>query len=234
MPGRVILLATANTDPWPPGRLERALVRLPPGMGPEVLALRRAVDRQARVLGRLLLRAGLVRLGLPAFAALNAWTRGPDGRPALAGCPADFNISHCAGLVLCALGLGVRVGVDAEPRGAADPRELRAAFTPGEWEAIRAAPDPDQALLDVWTAKEALLKADGRGFMADPAGLDARGAEVELGGVRWRLLAPEVGPGHVCRLAVGPGPGEMTTEMTAEMTPEVLVLRPEVLLGKPA
>lgn len=95
------------------------------------------------------------------------------GKPFLAT-PHDglhFNLSHCEDLALVALCRDGPVGVDIEPAGRA-PSLLEcveafchpdeAAALPGE-EAARAA-----ALLEIWTGKEALLKALGTGLSLAP------------------------------------------------------------------
>lgn len=105
---------------------------------------------------------------LLAFAVEDAWgwtrlpalERGPWGKPAFADRPhREFNLSHTAGLCLCALSEAGPVGVDIErvrPRRAGLPRyvmsgEELAAFD-GTWERF----------YEVWTMKEALCKYQGR------------------------------------------------------------------------
>jgi 4'-phosphopantetheinyl transferase len=201
MPGRVILLSRLDPVPWSAEQLATALARLPAGMGEEVARQRRWQDRQARILGRLLLQAGLTRLGLGPAADLARWTRDRRGRPRLLGCPADFSISHAAGVAVCAVTRAGRLGVDVEPAQALDLHDLATAFGPAEWASIQGSADPSLAALRLWTAKEAALKADGQGLGVEPAGIDARGKAICLEGAVWHLSAPAIGAGWVCRLA---------------------------------
>lgn len=102
----------------------------------------------------------------PADVALVA---GEHGRPALADPQAAlaFNWSHSGGHALIALAQGVVPGIDLErlrPR----PRALEIArrfFCAGEADALAALPEAqrEHAFLALWTAKEAVLKATGRG-----------------------------------------------------------------------
>lgn len=216
MPGRVILLHAEDPAPWTSGRFSAALARLPPFMYGGVFRLHRWADRQTRILGRLLLRAGLFRLGLHHAAHLSAWTRDASGRPRIQNCPADFSISHTGALALCALSLGGRVGVDVEPHAPLNLPELRAAFGAGEWTEVLASADPSLALLRLWTAKEAALKADGRGLSIEPSGIDGRGARISIHGVRWSISRPAVGPRWVCSLA------------TNWPAPEIEILNPDI------
>ena len=97
--------------------------------------------------------------------------RDEHGKPALTGGEEglDFNLSHTAGAVACAVVSGGGpengIGIDLE---AADRRitlELADRFFAADetgW--IREQPQPDQAFLAVWTLKEAFVKAAGRGL----------------------------------------------------------------------
>lgn len=97
--------------------------------------------------------------------------RSDRGRPALdAGGPPplDFNVAHGGDHALLAWSRVRRVGVDVEPlRAGWDWRPLARAVLGGEdLRRIESAEEPARAALffDVWSAKEALLKADGRGI----------------------------------------------------------------------
>lgn len=126
--------------------------------------------RYDRALRRGQLRAVLgAYLGLPADAVV--LVEGEHGRPELAE-PLDrslqFNWSHSGDAALIALARGCVPGVDIEqlrPR----PRAMQLAerfFHPEEVAALLALDPSDQerAFLQLWTSKEATLKAMGRGI----------------------------------------------------------------------
>lgn len=80
----------------------------------------------------------------------------------------DCNWSHSGGWLAIAFGEGLRVGIDIE-RPRSRPRALELAqryFTAAEAEALAALPDSARgpAFLRLWCAKEAVLKAHGRGL----------------------------------------------------------------------
>jgi len=91
------------------------------------------------------------------------------GRPQLSGMDGvDVNWSHSGQLLLVALGRGVRVGADIEwlrPRANALALAARF-FAADEAEQLRALPIEarEQAFIRLWCAKEAVLKALGRGI----------------------------------------------------------------------
>lgn len=80
----------------------------------------------------------------------------------------DFNWSHSGGHALVAIARGIAPGIDIERRRAR-PHALALArrfFDEAEAAALAALPDGarDDAFLALWTAKEAVLKAHGRGI----------------------------------------------------------------------
>jgi 4'-phosphopantetheinyl transferase len=96
--------------------------------------------------------------------------RDAHGRPRLAGDGAgcDASWSHSGDRLLLAFGQGVVLGVDLE-RERPRPRALALAqrfFAPGEARWLAAVPEQARgpAFLRLWCAKEAVLKAHGRGL----------------------------------------------------------------------
>ncbi len=80
----------------------------------------------------------------------------------------QFNLTHAHELALLAVTRRRQVGIDVEWLGRDCPGETIAEqfFTPGEVAALRAAPAEHrrQAFFTLWTRKEALLKATGKGL----------------------------------------------------------------------
>ena len=154
--------------------------------------------------------------GLPA----DALPLVPDayGKPRLAAPAAPgFNLSHSGEIVLLAIARGVAPGIDVEalrPR----PRALQLAqryFTAAEAAVLARLPEGDrqQTFYRLWTAKEAVLKALGRGLAF---GLDRVGFGLAADGITvlpqdfqdvaapasaWQLHALAPAPGHLGALA---------------------------------
>lgn len=200
MSARLILAWAQAREPWPDGCMAAALNQLPPSMGREMARWRNPMDRQSRVLGRLLVRLALESLGL-ANADLAGWRLDRFGRPSLSGCAADCSLSHSGGLVAAAVSVPGRVGVDVEVLAPLPLEALDAAFGPGEMDDILSAEDQTRRALELWTGKEATLKADGRGMSLDPSRIDARGEAICLDGEVWRIFRPQLTPGWLCALA---------------------------------
>jgi 4'-phosphopantetheinyl transferase len=108
-------------------------------------------------------------LGLPAAAI--RLEESAHGRPLLAATHRNalaFNWSHSNDQALIAIARGIVPGVDLE-RLRPHPRALpiaRRYFSPEEAAGLEALPEGqrDRAFLELWTAKEAVLKALGRGL----------------------------------------------------------------------
>jgi len=93
---------------------------------------------------------------------------GQWGKPRLPHGSLRFNLSHSGSLLLLAVASNQEVGVDAERlRKDFVPEELAAqVFSPQEQEALKqtASAERHAAFLSLWTAKEAYVKALGRGL----------------------------------------------------------------------
>ncbi len=211
-----------------PGRVDLWLARTaslrtcPESLSPEELAacsaFHREKDQRRALLARSLLRETLSRY---APVPPRAWrfALGPHGKPEIAAPAAPrlrFNLSHTADLVACAVTLGDEIGVDVEewtrPCEALELGER--VFTPEENQALLAlSPGARQRrFFELWTLKEAYLKARGLGFALDPrcVGFDledqgrvtARFApEARECSAEWCFALLETVPGHVLALA---------------------------------
>ena len=95
---------------------------------------------------------------------------GEHGRPALdPPRDFDFNLSHTRGLVACAIGNGL-FGVDVEnsTRPTNYAAVARTVFTENEQAQLAAHSQPRRFFFELWTIKEAYIKARGLGFSLPP------------------------------------------------------------------
>ena len=138
-------------------------------------------------------------------------------KPALASDPRlRFSLAHAADRAALAIAWEREVGIDLEPVDAdLDlPPLLRIACSPAEAARIGAAPPSERVarFLELWTAKEAYLKAIGLGLSREPRALEAA---FEAGGRAvihdahdpaatncWTIRLLDAGPGWTAALAV--------------------------------
>jgi 4'-phosphopantetheinyl transferase len=176
-------------------------------------------DRLTFVAAHLLLRRCLERSSGRHDRGLVA---GPFGKPALAPPfgtpPLGFNLTHTRGLVACALGFGRELGIDAEAadRQADHPQLARHYFAAEERDALERLPAAEQsaAFMAIWTLKEAVIKATGRGLSMP---LDQFAVGLETADVRFAPNAGEAEDGwlwarrrlpeHHLALAIRGAPG---------------------------
>jgi len=131
-----------------------------------------ARDRRDFVAAHALVRRTLSRHRALAETAW-AFEVGRHGKPsiveALRGSPPlVFNLSHTQGLVACAVGTAVELGIDVESvdRSANDLKLAERFFAPSEVADLLAQPASDRRMrfIELWVLKEAYIKAVGRGL----------------------------------------------------------------------
>jgi 4'-phosphopantetheinyl transferase len=132
---------------------------------------RREADRQQFIAAHALLR-GL--LSWAAGASPRSWrfVTGSHGKPALHPdhrlTEITFNISHTDGAVACGLAPGCPIGIDIEreDRAGGHVEIAESYFAPSEVSRLRAATAAERPALFVqlWTLKEAFVKASGQGL----------------------------------------------------------------------
>ncbi|SOY58541.1 putative 4'-phosphopantetheinyl transferase superfamily protein [Cupriavidus taiwanensis] len=163
-------------------QVDPACTRLAHTLAPDERA-RALAYRHARHCHGYIARRGLLRWLLGGYLRCRPealrFTVSAFGKPVLQWPRARlaFSVSHTDGLALLAFARACRLGVDVERR--AGDRELahvadlpgfgRGIFSAQEAQRLaRARPASADALLSIWTRKEALLKALGTGLSADP------------------------------------------------------------------
>ncbi|HEX3068885.1 MAG TPA: 4'-phosphopantetheinyl transferase superfamily protein [Thermoanaerobaculia bacterium] len=120
---------------------------------------------------------------------------GEHGKPEIAGKEIEFNASHSGDLVALAFARTTPVGIDVERRRTMhDPLGIaRRFFSEAELAFVENAEDVAAAFFTVWTAKEAIVKASGKGIGAG----DLRGFTVPFGAAR---MQPVTGAWSVATL----------------------------------
>lgn len=158
--------------------------------------------------------------------------RDPSGRPVVGGSSGlEVSVSHTADLVLAAVAIGYRVGVDVELVRDGPWRLLpRHALTANELAVLEECPPAEriEAFLRYWTRKEALLKAAGIGLAIDPHTVEVSSPRDTARVVSlpdalglpgsWSLVDLEI-KGYVAALAAaGASPRVLLRELAAEKT----------------
>lgn len=197
---------------------DRCLLALPRSDRARLGRYRRWQDRQAGLVGKLLLAEGLAGCGHPPEHLRNlVWDAA--GRPFL-DIGLDFNISHSGSYVVCALTPEGRVGIDIEQIRPIDVTDFEAYMTRGQWEEMMAAENRLETFFKLWTQKEAVAKADGRGIALPLNEIAVEQGQACLAGVTWEVNQLRIADGYCCHLA------------TSRLNQEVRVRRCDCNLSK--
>ncbi|HEX7360863.1 MAG TPA: 4'-phosphopantetheinyl transferase superfamily protein [Bryobacteraceae bacterium] len=161
----------------------------------------RKEDRYRGILGKWLLSRQLVDAGLP-FSWIKSLAVNPAGRPFLEGVSGiDFNVSHSEDVVVCAVALGGRVGIDVEAIRPIDCRGFRSLLPEALWREAGGGTHGDASFFRCWTRFESAVKAEGCGLAAPGSQLKFEQRSAWFAGRRWFLHEINVAAGYCCHLA---------------------------------
>jgi 4'-phosphopantetheinyl transferase len=149
-------------QPLPTEVFNKKLSDLPSPIVDKISAFRKWQDAHASLFGLLLLRKGLAQFNIKLDPA--TITKTSFGRPMI-GHDIDFNISHAGECVVCVISDDTVVGVDVEEVNNIDLTAFKSYFV-REWPQIQSSVDRFKTFYQLWTQKEAVIKADGRGLSA--------------------------------------------------------------------
>jgi phosphopantetheinyl transferase len=159
--------------------------RVPASLSAELLAkwvdlLPWATRRFESLTGMALLASFASACELPPLLSLS---RTSLGKPRFPDGP-EFSITHAGGFAACAVATrGHSVGIDAEPVGRARLQAIRQVADEAERRALAAG---ITTATELWTAKEAVVKAAGGG-LADIGRVSVRGKRARFGGTEFHL-----------------------------------------------
>ncbi len=178
-------------------------------------------DRERFVLGHGWMRILLAHYTGRAAAAIEP-LRGRFGKPYLATRELYFNMSDTKDAVVVAVSRSIDPGVDVETVDRKVDHEAVGEhyFTPQEQEYIGRSEDGKRTFLDLWTRKEAVLKASGVGIMDDLRSLRVDGPEnhVSIQHAEFIAMAADsyhvstwyIGASHIISLAAPRPPKQVT------------------------
>jgi len=194
----VTVLITSDFVPTPVLEAQW-LAQLPDLRRAEIARWQDPTARRHSLLGSRLLAEGLRSMG-HADNPLASLRYPARSRPTL-DLPLNFSVSHCEGLILCALSTDGPIGIDAEKLKGVQAGEFRLYLNDAEraW-----AGSSSRRFYSVWTRKEAVIKAAGSRGLRDMAGVDTTPAKnrAMFHGRLWRTQQVSVGPSHVAHLAL--------------------------------
>lgn len=159
---RMIHLGIIEIKPADSAYLNQGLYLLPQIMQDKIRAYPRQDEQLRSVLARLVLQQLLMSQGFSAD-VLNHYQTDEYGRPSIDE-SIDFSIAHADDYVLCAVSKTTRLGIDIEKHRDICIDDYSISLSEKELEDLTdsTAPIPDFFML--WTKKEAISKANGKGL----------------------------------------------------------------------
>jgi 4'-phosphopantetheinyl transferase len=134
---------------------------LPQDLKEKILCFKKWEDQHASLYGKLLLKNALEDLGINSGLTNLKYTT--FGRPYLEN-NIDFNISHSGYFVVCAISDDRRIGIDIEEIKHISISAFKNFFSEEELKAIFDSDNIYFLFYYYWTAKEAAIKANGKGL----------------------------------------------------------------------
>lgn len=149
---------------------------LPQKMQEEVSKYRLEKDRQRTLAGKMLLLSYLEKNTLFNLSHIE---KTHYHKPYIKGSDITFNISHSGKYVVCAFSLSNTIGIDIEQISLqVNLDDFKEVLLENELNKIQSSKKPFQEFYTVWTIKEALLKAEGKGLIDDIKEVIIKGNEV--------------------------------------------------------
>lgn len=159
---RMVTLLFSEFERLTADKFDVYLNKLPENIRLKVLKFRNWNDQHASLFGKLLLNEAFERLAGGRY-ALTDLKYNNFNRPFIDS-TFDFNISHSANIVGCVMGENISIGIDIEKKESINFDDFANIFTRSEWRSIRTSPDMTDTFYDLWTQKEAVIKASGEGL----------------------------------------------------------------------
>lgn len=115
--------------------------------------------------------------------------------------PVYVSIAHSGNMVTCAVSRYTLTGVDIEVVKDIKLESYYHYFTLEEWQYINNTDAPIMALYRLWTRKEAVMKADGRGLGMESQAFSCLNESVTIDGCTWYIQDVSVGQGYAGAIA---------------------------------
>jgi 4'-phosphopantetheinyl transferase len=158
----------------------------------DVLRFKDKTDQKLALMARLMLKKSLDETGKSLL--INEWEKGIFNKPQIENWY-SFNISHSGKFSVFVYGDN-KLGVDIEEKCPMDYEELIHIFHSNEKQYVFDSLDTGTRFYEIWTKKEALLKAVGLGLINELSSLDCSEGQVSYEGKLWFFHALHLAEGY--------------------------------------
>jgi 4'-phosphopantetheinyl transferase len=179
---------------------ERMRQELPAGILRQAARYHQLPDQLRCMLGKWLLKEALERENSYEKTMLERLQLDQYNRPYLES-SIDFNLSHSGKYAVCALSTISRVGVDIEEIRAINWEDFQLSLSEKDRETIESSTETERMFFKIWTRKEAVTKANGKGLGIPFDQLDVYRPQVNCEGKNWNTHFLDIDSQYVACLA---------------------------------
>ena len=180
-------------------RLEYFLSRVPILTKNTLQKYHRKEDQLRGVIARLILKKLLIERGFSENVLSHIKIDEFD-RPFIEG-NVDFNIAHSGTYVICAVSEKSRIGVDIEKIKKIKMDDFNVFLAKDELKKIKASKTPENIFFTLWTQKEAVSKANGKGLGVLLPDIKIKKGNAVCKKQKWNLLKLDIGKKYHSYLA---------------------------------
>ncbi|XLS29175.1 4'-phosphopantetheinyl transferase family protein [Flavobacteriaceae bacterium M23B6Z8] len=157
-------------------------------------------DRHSHLLGKILFQEAFKTTGLKGevwdYIEYNAYKR-----PCLSVEGYDINLSHSGEYVICAIGEGIRLGIDIEKMKMVEIENFTNIMSTSQYRKIKNSPDQLLEFYKYWTFMESVVKAEGKGMFIPLDQLEIVNNTVQYDKNLWRIQEINIAEGYKSALA---------------------------------
>lgn len=158
----ILILYHKIKSDWNEKKTIQFLNKLPQNLRDNILKYQKKDNRLASLIGKLLLIEGLKKLNFKNSNSIDIDKI--KSKPYIKNAP-YFNISHSGDFVICAVSKNFEIGIDIEKIKPIKIENFKNLLSKEEVEFIKTHKIKEKAFFDIWTKKEAVLKAIGTGII---------------------------------------------------------------------
>ncbi|SIQ64992.1 4'-phosphopantetheinyl transferase [Chryseobacterium sp. RU37D] len=161
-------------------RIEELFSKLPENLVKSINQYKYEEDRKSRIISKLLLEILVRKIAPDQNFFWNLYQKDSFSKPYFKGLEINFSTSHHENFsVVCATGKN-QCGIDSELIKPLDVNIYKDFLHPNEQQFIHQQLNPQTAFYEIWTKKEAVLKASGLGISQDLQSIDAHENVVQI------------------------------------------------------
>ncbi|TWP29709.1 4'-phosphopantetheinyl transferase superfamily protein [Apibacter muscae] len=175
---------------------------LPTGIQSKIYGFKNTEDALRSLLGYALLINGAKYFGYSSSFVVQNMIYNPYKKPYLKNNPIFFNISHSKELAVCIINSTNEVGIDVEAIVPIEIEDYQECFTSSEWHQIFQNNNSLKNFYELWTEKEAVLKAESSGLNISLNSFEIINQNCFMDGNNYSIHMVDIHEDYVCKFAI--------------------------------